>query len=960
VSTFLPSKQYEFVCTVVFTMTHPNALLKRKDGGANNNKTFISHHDEMEVGAITRIQKMWRFQKRKESEDQRDWILLPILIIPGIASSGLIIEHSGLSNNSYAGQRVWMNAAMLATSRLLDGVLNEDELQEARKNQEAAKHHQQQQSENNTNTNNIRSSTMAQIAKEKIDKAKVKLNEARDTAKDKLNEARDTAKDRMNKAKDKFTEAKETVLAAAAAKLGKDDTEEEDNSTKPEESKAFHEAEAACQVRSAWLHHMSLSPDMMHERPGNRVRPYQGLDGCEYLSDDPMTQLGSWVHAPVTKYLTEHMGYARGFNLDGAPYDWRLPPSLTEERDQYLTQTMNRIIEMYEANKGLPVVLLCHSMGCKMGHYLLNFALQKKGRQWIDKYIHCYMPVGAPHGGVSLAVRAGVTGKGLNDQVDMLLEGDDEGLVLYRSWGSGAWLMPRYLPPHILPSVICRREGELAVHIMSSVPVGPLFQHRKKVPKELRLTLAFRGIRDHTSYVPLQVHNNANRKPGEPLDATVTFNETFYFAVPYLHNGDTIGTLQFYLEEPAGRLALNAQNAVRTTFANMTSWAPLRSFKKKVSALMRDFAKSIGACLRVGVCATPWELKVSQFVAAGGDHTNPTELDSEIPMCGLQQGSHDNTKEVIYDDTGGDDTESDLEMEVIPRLDQPLGTLHVKVRYTGPPMPPQESTTNTPIAAISPGKTPVVPIADAKKSSKKPAAVFDTWNGHDLLHHDGFCDPIWKLLQERYEGDPLGPTTLSALEAPPVKRIRSIYGINLQTEVCAVYRHRPVVVVGDDLADSRYVLDSDATFPPLNHCSVFDNPWAKENLKDYKMIRGRIFETPRTVQKVLVPTEKHKKQRRCCGDGTVPYWNLSHCMTWKDAVPDLVVDELNKAEHRGILADERFHLLLKQYCKIRDPRASALLQSKQRHQKLRMEYQRRGAGGIGALQATLQDASLDD
>jgi lysophospholipase-3 len=93
---------------------------------------------------------------------------------------------------------------------------------------------------------------------------------------------------------------------------------------------------------------------------------------------------------------------------------------------------MRRIEEMYHANRRLPIVLVCHSMGCKMGHYFLNFCLEKKGQAWLDTYIHSYMPVGAPHLGVSLSVRAGATGQGLNDQVDMMMEGDDEGLVLYR------------------------------------------------------------------------------------------------------------------------------------------------------------------------------------------------------------------------------------------------------------------------------------------------------------------------------------------------------------------------------------------------------------------------------------------------------------------------------------------------------------------------------------------------
>ena len=164
-----------------------------------------------------------------------------------------------------------------------------------------------------------------------------------------------------------------------------------------------------------------------------------------------------------------------------------------------------------------------------------------------------------------------------------------------------------------------------------------------------------------------------------------------------------------------------------------------------------------------------------------------------------------------------------------------------------------------------------------------------------------------------------------------------------------MYRHRPVVVVGDDMADSRYVLDTMATFPSLGDEVVQSNPWAKHNLSDYKMNCGRILETPRTLQNVPGKLE----QRRCCGDGTVPYWNLIHCLSWKESVPELSVDELDKAEHRGILADARFHALLKRYCLVKDPRASAMLQS-QAHNRARMM---RGAGGIGSLQSTLTNMS---
>ncbi|CAB9505413.1 XV phospholipase A2 [Seminavis robusta] len=861
-------------------MVHPKEFLRHQesdvhDGGQSSGK--LQQYERQHTDAVNLIQSLWR-QKNHPLEEKRDWILLPVLIIPGIASSGLVIEHSGLDNTKHAGQRVWMNAAFLASSRLEKGIIN----------------------------------------------------------------------------------AAEILQANAFRKQ------------QSEEAEDFSRAEEAYQIRSAWLHHMSLSDNMVDERPGNKVRAYNGLEGIEYLSDDSVTQVGSWVHAPVTKYLVEEMGYTKGKNLDGAPYDWRLPPKVSEERDGYLTKTIQRIEEMYDANDGLPVVLICHSMGCKMGHYFLNFCLQQKGQAWIDKYIHTYMPVGAPHAGVSLAVRAGVTGQGLNDQVDMLLEGDDEGLVLYRSWGSGAWLMPRILPTHVVPSCIVRREGELGLKIVSSIQVGPLFANRDKPPKDLRLTVIFRdSIRAHTNFAKVVYKRTA----AGGVDATVSFNETFYIAVPHLDDHEHLGELNIYLEEPAGRLHQYGSD-FRQQMRQWTSWSPIRNVKKKISEWLREMSKRWGSVLRVAVCETPLRFKTSQFRSSRAGDDQLVELVKEVSMCGcvgnddtsearaIEYSNDDIDEQTEEDDClcgtsvrikQGGNTHSDRDIHTQPRSDQPLGTLHVKVRYRPPPKPLMDRDTATPVAATTPGSTPCIPIQDKYKKLNPTInkANFEVWDGHDLLKFDGFCGPSFNCLQEYYEADPLGPTTKSSGEAPPVKRVRAIYGINLPTEVCAVYRHRPVVVVGDDLADSRYVLDTHAAFPPDGDESVENNPWAKHNLKDYQMRNGRIMETKSTLQNVPGRVE----QRRCCGDGTVPYWNLIHCLSWTGQVPDLTIDELKGAEHRGILADARFHALLKQYCKVRDPRATALLHSKQQHLSRMRQSTTPGAGGIGSLQSALADMS---
>merc|ERR1711971_275527 len=156
--------------------------------------------------------------------------------------------------------------------------------------------------------------------------------------------------------------------------------------------------------------------------------------------------------------------------------------------------------------------------------------------------------------------------------------------------------------------------------------------------------------------------------------------------------------------------------------------------------------------------------------------------------------------------------------------------------------------------------------------------------------------------------------------APPVNCVRAIYGINVPTEVGAIYRKVPVVTIGDNEADSRYMLDKSATLADISH---------DDNLRSYEFKEGTVMETPSTLQHV----PGHDKPRCVCGDGTVPYWNMVHALTWKNEVDELTVDELEGAVHRAIIADERFFALLKRYCKVVDPRAKAMLMMKNNNSK---------------------------
>ena len=161
---------------------------------------------------------------------------------------------------------------------------------------------------------------------------------------------------------------------------------------------------------------------------------------------------------------------------------------LLEQRDGFFTKTIGKVEQLYSKNDNTPVVLLCHSMGCKAAHYFLNFALKTKGRKWIDKHIHTYMPVAAPHLGAQSTLRATVDGDKAG--LDAFLS-DEDGLLLARSWGSLNWLHPGQLPPHNSPvSIIARREGVLHVKV-APMDVAEIFRERTKIPRELRLAVKF-------------------------------------------------------------------------------------------------------------------------------------------------------------------------------------------------------------------------------------------------------------------------------------------------------------------------------------------------------------------------------------------------------------------------------------------------------------------------------------
>ncbi|XP_078067162.1 lysosomal phospholipase A and acyltransferase [Mustelus asterias] len=124
---------------------------------------------------------------------------------------------------------------------------------------------------------------------------------------------------------------------------------------------------------------------------------------------DPSKRAVGIYFYTLVKSMVE-WGYLRDEDVRGAPYDWRRAPN---ESGQFF-KDLQKMIEFMYIKYGGPVVLIAHSMGNLYTLYFLNHQPQ----EWKDKYIKCYVALGAPWGGVSKTLRVLATGD--NDRVPVI------------------------------------------------------------------------------------------------------------------------------------------------------------------------------------------------------------------------------------------------------------------------------------------------------------------------------------------------------------------------------------------------------------------------------------------------------------------------------------------------------------------------------------------------------------
>jgi len=129
---------------------------------------------------------------------------------------------------------------------------------------------------------------------------------------------------------------------------------------------------------------------------------FGGVGGIEYL--DPGVKVGiSQYWATMIKYF-ENLGYKRGENLHGAPYDWRLAPDGLEMTG-YFDRLEALIESTYERNNA-SVFLVSHSLGCPTMLYFIR----SRPESWVKTYIRAWFPLGGPFAGASTMALASVSG----------------------------------------------------------------------------------------------------------------------------------------------------------------------------------------------------------------------------------------------------------------------------------------------------------------------------------------------------------------------------------------------------------------------------------------------------------------------------------------------------------------------------------------------------------------------
>jgi len=427
---------------------------------------------------------------------------------------------------------------------------------------------------------------------------------------------------------------------------------------------------------------------------------------------------------------------------------------------------------------------------------------------------------------------------------------NEEALLLGRSFSSGPWMFPvGNLPGGMPATVYVKKQGVLEIRL-GRVDVSSLIERRRRISISNRYRLTF------------IMGNTEVTTPFRELEdgKYVSFEDD----VVYLATTATPGSLQLRvaLEEPGLR-------AAKHSYRERRGWC--RCLKRVVLC--------VTCCW---ICGLIWQiikqvlLLVLRFFIMSADlFMRAADGGSILAFSTKESLSQRQLRSSIS-----------LEVKLIHRDDYarkfccltywiPSNPRRANLRLTMQWKPSVDKAED-----LERGTAPSLCIpGDACPSVNGSLAV----SADMVLRNEGLADSTLAMTRERYTRDSLAPHTR---DPPPVHRIHAIYGINLPTEV-GVLLDRPSQCVSTTKNEtSRHRVDIQAKLAVLRSSG-------------YKTRQGIIYE------------EKYGLQ--ATGDGTVPYFSLSHCKSWSDCRHVTTV-QLHGAEHREILADGRFHKAVIEYC----------------------------------------------
>lgn len=443
---------------------------------------------------------------------------------------------------------------------------------------------------------------------------------------------------------------------------------------------------------------------------------------------------------------------------------------------------------------------------------------------------------------------------------------NEEALLLGRSMGSGQWLLPSDLPEGVPATNYILPHGVLEISIPHAVDANPLVNKRTPFnrPRKYQLLISAKGF-DGPQEANSEriVRTFFHRISDDHGDNVVVFRDKFSIATetkPY--NSET---LQFLLQEPGLASAKKERDPWQCNplvYCLCCLCIPCMLIYKVLEMVLCGLIR--GATLTADAIAG----------SAGGSTTLAFSEGIKIPKS-VWDGKMVTIKVPLYhtDDYG------QYEGCCMARKKSRQTNLYVELKWTA------FNSTKSVWQVCSPVCRPKVSAVQLPITTRKNEKYAE-FSGYDIAEREGLKEHLL-LIKNKYDSDKNRPRPI---DPPPINRIHAIYGVNLPTEVGCVYS-RQDLCVSDRILQSMYVPDKKAII-------------RKDS--EYAISRGLIMETPKTKQKAFGDIE-------VSGDGTVPYWSLAHSKTWQSNECKVTVLELDKAPHREILADQRFHEALLNY-----------------------------------------------